>query len=350
MTEEQRKENGEFRYGWCYTDRKNGKEIRRWYRNKDYMRDEPYASAVKTMLDELGLPQPQEGEIFRGSHHDLLFLNSHGVVLRIGPTDVEELIHPAILQPLGWREAPHITIRRGGKDVPLTVAVYPGIELYENYLKQDGRPELAGKLRDILVETGYGTTDIEKKGNTGVIDIPDEDERRAVVEILLDPDDKYNAATPEKSKRKREIFADALKRTGDKSAALALTLRDAFKNAQEIKPFLRAFQLHQPLRNLFARAFAEHNPDKSCLQAFWDACAAAKQAPHPMKMSHWTSVVGEDGRLHVKRVEVTVDRVTLKTPWTEKPEKTLKSQVRKRVLSLFHKSVNTAVSVKKPKR
>ena len=339
-----------FRYGWCYTDRKNGKDIRRWYRNKDYMRDEPYASAVRDMLDTLGLPQPQDKEIFRGSHHDLLFLNSHGVVLRVGPTDVTDLINPGILQPLGWMEAPGITIRRGGKDVPLTVAVYPGIELYENYLKQEGSPELLGELRELLVETGHGTTDIEKKGNTGVIEIANDDGSPVAVEILLDPDDKYNAAAPDESKRKKEKFAAALKRTGDTSAALSITLSETFRNAQKAKPFLRAFEQHQPLRELFAQAFKDGNVDEIFRNAFWEACAAALTAPHPMKMSHWTSVIDEDGRLHVKRTEVTVDGVNLKTPWTVKPPKTLKSQLRKNALSLFHKSVNTAASVKKPKR
>ncbi|TNE27689.1 MAG: hypothetical protein EP349_08775 [Alphaproteobacteria bacterium] len=346
-------DEGGFSYGWCYTDRKDGKEIRRWYRQTDYMKDEPYAGKVRNMLDRLGLPQPDDSEIFRGSHHDLLFLDSHGVVLRIGPTDVTDLINPGILQPLGWLEDPSLTINRGGKDVPFTIAIYPGIELYENYLKEEDRPELAGALRDILVETGQGTGDINRKGNTGVINITDEDGKTVVVEILLDPDDKYNSSDPQKIRSKKEKFAAALKKTADKSAALAITLSDAFRSAKNAKPFQKAFQMHQPLRNLFWRAFKDGDkPDEQARTEFWAECAAVTAAPKKLALSHWTSVIGEDGKLTVTRTELSVDNVKLKTPWTTKISQGLKSKLRNGALSFLHKSVNKAAKVKnrKPRR
>jgi len=348
-------ESGEdsFSYGWCYTDRKDGKEIRNWYRQTDYMKDEPFAGKVRDMLDRLGLPQPDDSEIFRGSHHDLLFLDSHGVVLRIGPTDVTDLINPGILQPLGWLEDPALTIKRGGKDVPFTIAIYPGIELLENYLKEEeqDRPEMVGTLRDILQETGQGTRDINRKGNTGVIAITDAHGKAAVVEMLLDPDDKYNSSDPQKRRSKKEKFTAALQKTADKSAALAITLSDAFKGAKNTRPFQKAFQKHQPLRNLFWRAFKdEKQPDEQARTAFWTECAAVTSAPKKLALSHWTSTIGEDGKLTVTKTDVMVDHVQLQTPWTTKISQGLKSKLHSRALSFLHKSINKAAKVKKPRR
>src|SRR6218665_2216617 len=57
---------GGFEYGWGYTDHKTGKEIGKDFRTVDYLNDEPYATRVHAMLDQLGLPVPKAGEVFRG--------------------------------------------------------------------------------------------------------------------------------------------------------------------------------------------------------------------------------------------------------------------------------------------
>ena len=45
---------GGFEYGWCYTDHKTGKTIREDFRKTDYLKDEPYATRVQAMLEQLG--------------------------------------------------------------------------------------------------------------------------------------------------------------------------------------------------------------------------------------------------------------------------------------------------------
>lgn len=351
MTEHEHKttDNPAFAYGWCYTDRKDGKDIRKWYRNKDYMKDEPYGALTQKMLRALGLPAPEDHEIFRGSHHDLLFLDSHGVVIRIGPTDVTDLINPGIIQPLGWIEDTENTVKRGGKDVPFTIAIYPGIELYENYLKDDNRPELAGHVRDILKATGQGTRDIGRKGNTGIVEILDGEGKNIAVEMLLDPDSNYNGSKAEDKKIKAQKLQERKALSDNMGTALEMTLRDAFQKAQDIDPWTRAFQLHQPLRNKFWNAFqAPDQPDVEKMQDFWNSCAAVTNNPQPMTMSHWTSALDADGKLIVKKTSCNVDAVVLKTPWTTKPVRGLKSKLRNGALGVLHKSVLNKVPRKKP--
>ncbi len=195
-----------FSYGWCKTDHKQGKEIRWEYRTKDYMKDEPYAASVKAMLKKLGLPFPKSAQIFRGTHHDLLFLNTHGVVVRIGPTDVRDLMNPAILQPLGWLEDKNILI---GK-VPLAVAIYPGIEQHNDWSKSASPPEAVGNLRKIFEKTGQRTVDVFPV-NEGVIRILDDEGKEAAVEILLDSDNQFNASSKEMAQKRASGLVKAKK-------------------------------------------------------------------------------------------------------------------------------------------
>ena len=177
-----------FIYGWCYTDHKdkNGKEIRKKFRHTDYVQDEPYASALKSMIAKLGLPEPDISQYFRGTHHELLFVESHGVVLKIGPTDIEDLIHPAILQPLGWME---------DKENKLTVAIYPGIELLKHF---SGDRSAMADVESALRRTGQGAQDMHES-NLGIIRL----KGNKPVQMALDVDNQYNGTTDPKRKNNK---------------------------------------------------------------------------------------------------------------------------------------------------
>ncbi|MGM0423103.1 MAG: hypothetical protein ACQEQL_08425, partial [Pseudomonadota bacterium] len=285
----------DFQYGWCYTDHKDGREIRDDFRGIDFFNDHPYAKRVERMLGQMGLPLPEEAQIFRGTHHDMLFLDSHGVVIRIGPLDVEDLMNPGILQPLGWLEDQSHKVQTDvltEQTAPLTVAIYPGIELYKNYLDDNQRPKSAGDLEDFLYLTGAGLGDV-KGPNKGVIRLQDEKTGGEVaVEMLLDPDNTFNRSAPHTSSERSSIMERGKKAHKNKGDLMLHTLTETFKTAQNVSHWQRAFQLHQPLRNLFWQAFndvkkSKDNPDPQKIQAFWDKCAAVTVSPERQKMQVW---------------------------------------------------------------
>lgn len=328
-----------FTYGWCKTDHKEGKEIRKDFRTEDYINDEPYAGRLRLMLKQLGLPFPKKNEVFRGTHHDLLFLNSHGVVVRIGPTDVQDLVNPGIIQPLGWVEDDVCKIKHGQKDVPFTVAIYPGIELVDDYRRDTNpnKPRIVGNLIELMRATGAGTADAGDY-NCGIIRVFDDDGSEVAVKMLLDPDNKFNASLSE-VKSKRDSYMKAQEQ-GETAAAgtarltkgekLYNTLRDVFNAARDVKYWERAQDLHQPLRNLFWQAFDTVNsqsdmPDADKRAAFWDKCASVTNNPVPVTLPVWrvaqqpqtTPETGpQQQTLSFVRDEIVVPHLVLYRPWT----------------------------------
>lgn len=107
------------------------------------------------------------------------------------------------------------------------------------------------------------------------------------------------------------------------------TLTETFKTAKNVSHWQRAFQLHQPLRNLFWRAFNDVNgkedrPDPEKLTAFWDKCAAVTVRPEPKpvqkKTYFWQKKTDAKGTSKLVRQESDMPEVVLYTPWTKKLE------------------------------
>lgn len=308
-----------FKYGTCKTDHKPGDEIREYYRQTDYMNEEPYASRVKEMLEQMGLPQPKKDEIFRGTHHDLLFLDSHGVVLRIGPTDVEDLMNPAVIQPLGWIEDKNNLIKHGLKNIPFTVAIYPGIELYNDFKADKNRPQTSTNLFQFLQDTKQNTDDLNA-ANIGIIRVKDDNGTEVGVEMLLDPDNSYNAGTDATtSQTKSSRFALAQKEIKHKGDAMEATVTSMFPAAENAAHYQRAFEVHQPLRRMFWDAFEnaapDGKPDKNILRSFWKSCAATLN--NPMTHFHKTATYQQQGEHKFKRsVQSKPVETVLYRPWT----------------------------------
>ncbi|MGM0422456.1 MAG: hypothetical protein ACQEQL_05070 [Pseudomonadota bacterium] len=258
----------------------------------------------------------------------MLFLDSHGVVIRIGPLDVEDLMNPGILQPLGWLEDRRHKVQTdvlAEQTAPLTVAIYPGIELYKNYLDDNQRPKSAGDLEDFLFLTGAGLGDV-KEPNKGVIRLQDEKTGGEVaVEMLLDPDNTFNRSAPDTSSERSSIMQKGQKTHKNKGDLMLHTLTETFKTAQNVSHWQRAFQLHQPLRNLFWQAFNDvkkstDNPDPQKIQAFWDKCAAVTVSPERQKMQVWRLKTDAKGVSKLVRKENDMPELVLHTPWTKEPE------------------------------
>lgn len=315
---------GGFEYGWCHTDHKTGKEIRKSFRTSDYLNDEPYATRVHAMLDQLGLPVPKAGEVFRGTHHDLLFLNSHGVVVRIGPQNIQDLMNPGILQPLGWLED-RGTMMKG--QLPLTVALYPGVELYDQYEVSQQKPMMIDKLYDVMKSNDFGTGDLLGQGNTGVIRVLDDDGKEVAVRVLIDPDNDYNAPSSGMRKKLAKHMAAQLGSASETASAvrkddvLMNTLRDVFNHARNAPYLQKAYEVHQPLRNMFWDAFqgvaaVGGVPDTARRDAFWQTCAAVTNKPMQITLPVWRTSKDADGKLNFERSELHVPHVVLYRPWT----------------------------------
>lgn len=315
----------DFTYGWCKTDHKDGRHIRKDFRSTDYVFDEPHATSVRQMLETMGLPMPEKQQVFRGTNHDLLFINSHGVVLRIGPTNVEDLIAPGILQPLGWLEDSANTIykTRRGAPVPLAIVIYPGVELCPNMSLNPlgGNPEYA--VADILKQSEQSSDDLCSQ-NMGRVRLKNALGVERPVPMMIDSDNKYNAPTNKMASR-REAQFDVL-RDAAHAAGLGLdtvilnTLTSVYNHVSS--RWHRVFEVHQPLRHLFWRAFEDKHIstvfDPVKRQTFWQACKAATQAGLSMEYPVWRSKQNPDGSLSFER-EVIKASVGLYRSWTGMP-------------------------------
>ncbi|MDP2204976.1 MAG: hypothetical protein Q8K65_01570 [Alphaproteobacteria bacterium] len=322
-----------FEYGWCYTDHKTGKEIREDFRAVDYLNDEPYATRVHAMLEQLGLPAPRAEEVFRGTHHDLLFLNSHGVVLRIGPLDTEDLINPGILQPLGWLEDSGSKVMSGGVNLPLTVAIYPGVELDRQYDDAEKKPALAGSLYDILTATQQGTGDVDTTGNTGIIRVLDDDGREVAVRLLVDADNRYNGSSVRmREKKSSQMHEQSGSAASDSSAGTAAapvskgdvlfnTLCTVFNAVKNVRYWEKAYEAHEPLRHMFWEAFGgvaavTGLPDIPAREKFWATCAAVTNKPMEITLPVWQMKKDDAGNVSYERQELYVPHLVLYRPWT----------------------------------
>lgn len=321
---------GDFEYGWCYTDHKTGKEIRKDWRTADYLNDEPYATRVHAMLDQLGLPAPRKEEIFRGTNHDLLFLNSHGVVIRIGPHDVEDLFNPGILQPLGWIEDRETAIAAGGAQLPLTVAIYPGVELESQYLEAKRKPGIVGNLYQLMSSTQQGLGDVHTEGNTGIIRVMDDNGEEVAVRVLVDADNRFNGSS-QKMREKRTSYIQSQSSSASSSHApvgksdlMRNTLSSIFNAARDVRYWEKAYEVHEPLRKLFwdtfgnVKAVAGVVEDTAQRKLFWDTCAAVTNKPVEMTLPVWRIKTSPDGQPSFERQEIHVPHLVLYRPWTGK--------------------------------
>jgi hypothetical protein len=318
----------DFEYGWCYTDHKTGKEIRKDYRTADYLNDEPYATRVHAMLEQLGLPKPRAEEIFRGTNHDLLFLNSHGIVVRIGPHDVEDLLNPGILQPLGWLEDRENKVG-GERGLPLTVALYPGVELDNQYNSAAQKPGLAGSLYDILSATQQGTGDINTEGNTGIIRVLDDDGKEVAVRLLVDADNRFHGSSADMREKKSTELRQHATTAGSAGPSTPLgkgdivlnTLCTIFNAVKNVRYWEKAYEAHQPLRSMFWDAFGGIDavsglPDSAARDKFWTTCAAVVNKPAEITLPVWETKRAENGEVSFVRKEIHVPHLVLYRPWT----------------------------------
>lgn len=191
------------------------------------------AGVVDRVLRKLGLPVPEHyGEYLAATEGALLFLNDHGIVIRIenGIPDGAERINsnPRILQPLG-------SIKAGSA----IIEICPGCHPCE--IRQQ-----AYDLQDHLMQDGVRFWDI-KLINVGILPLktPAFPEGVPVVIDRLAVDWLTESVAP---------VAEALERRVDHQK-----------------------EIYGDLQTQFSAAWPDGNedPDTEKMQAFWEACRAA---------------------------------------------------------------------------
>ncbi len=293
-----------------------------------YIYEEPYSSVVKEMLDKLSLPMPDNTKVFRGTCHDIIFIDSHGVVIKIGPTSVYDLLSPGALQPIGWLQNNEYKLKSSWLDkedniFPLSVVIYPGIERIEDKYEHEIDTFIL-RLVDVFTRSEHGNNDISPR-NIGVVSSYDKNSKEDDVALMLDVDNYRNGPTHDIVGKKRSIIKSLSEKFNNAADVMGLTLQEAFGDIKDmdcrafygvdgIGPENGAFYSHQPLRQMFFDAFEDiDSPDKSKLHEFWNRCAAVTNNPErDVKVPVWTI---DNNGLYV-RDEVIIPELVLKTPWT----------------------------------
>ncbi len=294
-------------YGECLTFEKLEGDTDAETRGLNYMHSEPYASSISKMLDTLMLPPPDK--ILRGKFHDLLFLNSHGAVVKVGGTNIDDLVNPAILQPLMWLQddGHQFNFDRFGLTnsvpLPLTVAVYGGMEHLIN--KDWG---VVDEVESFLKQTDQLHHDVIFS-NIGLANINEKQEA-----VLLDADNLCNRSKKDLI-RKREVHSGHISRHfNNKADIIDVTMQELFGHL-DIAKKMEVFYAHHPIRQKFGAAFKDkNNPDKDKLRAAWGMAADRTNNPKLIECSVIEVNRNKGGKARFVRKEKVVETV-LHTSW-----------------------------------
>jgi len=276
-----------FNYGRCLTDYKDGRSIDVTQRGFDYIYGPEYGADTRELFYELNLPIPDKNEIFRGRYHDLLPIDSHGIILRIGSLEPADMVGPGVLQPLGWISNKDIYCESKPYFInPLTVAIYPGIELMSTKTAEYDWQDLIRQNRGKLRQFGQYFNDEERPHNYGVIRVKGDDGNQKVVPLVLDADNGsigYNLSSKKTTSKPR--LTKLFNRCVNKADVMEMFIEQKCKKLSGMEDYIKAFQVHQPLRRMFWDCYK-----KNKLDVFFDACAeslAKNGAKNPILFTDW---------------------------------------------------------------
>lgn len=287
-------------YGWCYTDHKDGKLL---HERDDYVFGDKYQAVIFNALEEHGFPIPEEEQVFRGLEHDLLFLDENALVIRIGHIDIDKMINPCILQPIGW-ESYNIV----GDDKPLTMAIYPGIDLIYYVADRIDIDDAVEDLTRDMSRAGHFCEDTIYE-NFGAIELKSTD-RVDYVPVVLDTENETNTPVKGMLKKIAKAMNKAEQLTTNKAEQLQIVMDDLYAGNKRLTPYLKAFNKHQALRVEFANA--AQIGDKSLFEDLWDKCADIKIDPTDAEFPTWKC---ENGIY--RREMTTMPNMSLLSPWAK---------------------------------
>lgn len=286
-------------YGWCYTDKKDGKSIREFCGEKarlDFFELSHSKKFIEKALKKYGLPMPKEDEIFRGKDEDILFIDSHGLVIRIGDhQSIERSANPAILQPIHWTEDDNSN---------MVLSIYPGVHLYNN---NEGNYFKTVSLHFIMLCFGNKFFDRIPE-NIGGIQAMDETGKQMLVKLLIDPSHNDHPY------RERASIEVTDPKSLEQSIETLLTNNrcEEYEQSHKIKfnadLYRQAFEYHQPLRHAF-RVFDLDDATEEQKRKAWETVRNFKNGGY--------KIYKKDKSNPQSRRKLVQTR-TLETPWTGK--------------------------------
>lgn len=284
-----------------------------------------FLSHIKNVLNLHRLTMPKDTQIFRGRSHEILFLNSHGLVLRIGPTQVNELINPALLQPIhSWPVYANITM-----------TLHSGTQLYTDVVDSGADPVIDNRLavfelKNRMLIWGNKADDVYPP-NMGVIPVKASFKNKALLPIQIDIDNDGHEISDAKD---YHLFKNFGLEQRTYQGTLPKNLRNIFLSVLENNfdandesctqkmqdTYLETFDYHQPLRRAFARAFKEVDPCAPLIEQEPDAKALVQAWTMAKNFhDHGYKILGketdENGQKIGKRIVQQERR--LYSPWTK---------------------------------
>jgi hypothetical protein len=306
-------------YGWCYTDRlgKDATKIREQDNEParaDFFLSQEEGDFTKHFFDFFHLPVPHEKNIYRGNSQDLLFLNDCGLVVRTGPLDVVDLIHPGILQPLYWMPddiTGHV------------IALYPGVQLLKyNECGEVTDQSKIWNLFHFLGDTEQNSLDIHSKGNVGLIgDLP----------VVIDLENQMFGTMGDLKERKRQSYNMYLDAGLSPVNAIRQTMVEFYGGHPDFKKWIKAYDYHQPLRNQLHDALNMPNEEmrRNRMALFYQRCRKVTGQTEKLIEQKWSTVIRDRQKFWVKE-EPREAELSLYKAWTGKE----KDNEIKRIMSL----------------
>jgi len=237
-------------YGWCYKDR-NGKKPK-WMRKrnmdgserKDYLLNPDLRKYTEYFFDQFGLPMPNDDMIYRGNSQDLLFLDNLGLVIRTGPIDVIDMIHPGVLQPLYWMPF---------DNTDHVIAIYGGIQLSAHLYENEGGVITFNKDREILVDwmksTGQKTNDSNVDQNFGYCNNE---------LVVLDTEEWFFGSKTEALTDYKYDAYNVYREAGlTPYLAIRQVMIEMYGDIEGFSNLIKTYDFHQPLRAQLDNAISE---------------------------------------------------------------------------------------------
>ncbi len=271
--------------GWCHTDRKDTKkdgitmkDCAAGHTRYDYFLSPEHREYTETFFDMFSLPMPDDHQIYRGNSQDLLFFDDLGFVVKTGPMNIVDMIHPGVLQPLYWMPF---------DNTDHVIAIYSGIQLTAPvYHRKDTDIFEAERLKLVayMDKTQQLTKDAVTPHNFGYID------GRLVV---LDTEDYYFGTKWQANKANKQKIYDAKVHEGmPPSIAILETMIELYSGTPEFQKWIKAYEYHQPLRHQIDLALNEPDVElcHDMLEDFYQRCrdCVSGKDPEVALYSPWT--------------------------------------------------------------
>jgi hypothetical protein len=212
-------------------------------------------------------------------------LNECGLVIRTGPLDVIDLIHPGILQPLYWMP---------DEGTGHVIALYPGVQLLEyDKLGQAIDQSKAWDLFHFLDDTDQNSLDIHSKGNVGLIN---------GMPVIIDLENQMFGTRGQLKEQKRQSYNMYIDAGYSPSKAIRQTMVEFYSEHPEFNKWMEAYDVHQLLRNQLYSALTMPSTEtrRNRLALFYQRCRNVTQKTEKVIEQTWSTIIRDRQKFWVK--------------------------------------------------